>query len=213
MDKIPVSIEKAFDNDKESLKDFHASVAANLTETEKSLKKVVYQLILFVLGFFIISQSSVQEIEIGPFKINNLNIIIKIFPLIIAYKFYEFLGLQCFTRCLNVTHNETIAKLYPKTVENNLQPLITPESIVNTQEFFELRNSNGLTKIMENLRLIILIMQLLIMPLAFIAYAIYLNFYRFGFKDVLVWIISLMVLLLLIQSAILFVENNNQDIS
>jgi hypothetical protein len=209
MEKLASSIEKAFlEEDDISLKEFHPAIQDNLAESQKNLRKARSQLVIFALLYFIIIQSSVQAINIGPFKIENLNIIIKIFPIILVVKFYEFIDIQLLTKILYETQNAVIKKLYPKIYENNLELLFTDDSCMET---YELRNPSTNTNIQENIRLLILVLQLLILPFSIIFYSLYNSFSKFGMKDILVWVILFIVLLFLTHIVYLLVENQRQN--
>lgn len=211
MDTINESINKSFPDNNIALEQFHDGLSVNIRDTEKNIKKSKNQLIFLVLLYFIIVQSSVESIDIGPFKIDNINIVIKIFPLLIIYKFYEFISLQCFLRSLHVAFNTTISKLYPKIIDNNIEYLVKPESSVNTEEFYETRSSKKFTKLMSTIRELNLATQLIILPLVLIIYAVYINFSKFGFRDILVWVVLFFILLLLVQSILLFLADYAQN--
>lgn len=211
MGNLKTCIDKAFEKNDDSLKDFFLLVSNNLTDTETALKKTRNQLVYFVIVYFIIIKSSIGSITIGELNIKNLDIIIKIFPILISFKFYESMGLQSFRQLLVMSHYYLTKKLYPNLVANNLEALTRPESILSTSEFYETRDIGIKSSYVDNLGITILFIQLLILPLLFIIFSIYLNFSRFGFYDILNWVVLIIVIVLLLQTIFLFIQLSNHD--
>jgi hypothetical protein len=74
---------------------------------------------LFFFGLFILlSASSVSEATIGPIKITDLSIIIKILPLLIAANYYELISLWG-TQSLVADTIYRICEIYFKTLREN----------------------------------------------------------------------------------------------
>jgi hypothetical protein len=210
MDKLSTSIQKAFLKQDNSLKEYYSELLKNLYETEKSTKRSIHYLTVLIVVYFIIIQSSVQSIDIGPFKINNLNIIINIFPLIISYKYHEFISLLCFLASIHKVFNDVYKKLYPDISQNNLDILIKPESSENTADFYTLRSSKKTAKILSFLDRAINSIILGSLPILVIIYSIYYSFHKFGFNSVINWIIMICCSIYIIQSILILVEYNRQ---
>ena len=211
MSKIQFIIDESFSKKDENLKDFHVSVMKNLSETEKKLANSTNQLIFYLFAYLLIVQSSVNTINLGIIKVDNLDLIIKFFPVILVYKIYSFINLQVFRRSLHLACNGTIKKLYPKIYKNNLLYLIKAESNVNTQELFEEINSDGISKLMGSIGITILGIQLVFIPGLIVLYALYINFSKFGIKDFLIWIVLLIVVVYLIMTILILISNERSN--
>lgn len=205
MDKIGVSILKAFSQGKlDELKEYYAGITLNLSEAVKNSKKIRNQLIITVLIYFIIVQSSVETIEIGPFKIANIDMILKIFPVLMTYKFYEFINQQTFLKMLQEITPMIIRLISPNISSNNLDIFLFDD---NCTEIFEIRNNNSKSKILSNLNVVFLCFQFLFLPITIIIYSYFISFSKFGYTDFLVWFSLLINLFLLTTSYILFSEH------
>jgi hypothetical protein len=160
----------------------------------------VVLIVLLVAIFELTARSAVTKVSIGPFEVSNIPIVFRVLPLLIAYLLYDMAILDKWHMLMESAHAHLMRVMHPKVRSTDFDWLLVPtvHPLSNT-----LIPSNSRFAKVAN---IILVVAFLGGVIAFEIRAVYILFQTFGAQDLLVWISSAFIAILLVSALGIFAE-------
>lgn len=178
-------------------------IRANYKECSERFERGIRTLTIAIIVLELITQAVVSEFIFAGLKFHNLVLIQKILPTSIAYIYYYLATNITHRRMLMQVHEQTMNKLHPDYVSQNLHLYAEPPSVFLVDRIFEHELRGYSSKCLIYLAYPLLFAMTL-GPIIYIAYTYYRAFEVFGNKDVIVWIGLMISIVLLLQVIILF---------
>jgi hypothetical protein len=181
---IPSRVDRTFSSNQRYAEEFLSTVRENWRESLAATGRTAILIIALMLVFELLTRSSIEKISIAGFEINDLSLIQRAIPLIIAYYFYDLINLILLQGDHRAAHGELIRILHRDIWDTELDMLLWPRtpSLLRTSRLG--RRETKLDTLFQSA----LTVAVVFAGIMFEAYAFYIQFRIFGFKDVLVWI-------------------------
>ena len=197
-------IEDAF-SDPESLEyanDYLKELRTNFRVLDNNLRRAIFLFLLFIALFELVTQATITEITVGPFKIANLAILQKLIPVFASYYYYVMHYSIAWRQELHSVHSKVVSIVYKKIFESGLYAylILSANELLGSPGVYSDIDS---TRLLEYLRIPILV-TLMIGPVAFELYAFYQLFVSFGTADPIVWMALIVSVMFLLQAYIIF---------
>jgi hypothetical protein len=161
--------------------------------------------LFFFFGLFILlSTASVSEATIGPIKITDLSIIIKILPLLAAANYFELVSLLATANLVRETTFVISSVCFKSLHETDLDYFFDLSSFAAFEKFSSWVYEPGILKSIDELITFILTMTILFAAILFECYAFFFCFSNFGFYDLFVWIILFLSLIIFTKTGFIF---------
>lgn len=193
-------VEKAFSpkQSSELPKEYLARIQETLDRIEDHLRNATSWLIILTVAFESFSRAIISEVSLGPFKINDLSIIHKAIPVLVAYYFFDLSSLIDRRSRLRVLHKAILDHINKSISENKLDKYLIPRFnlIFYTLDY---QNNKPLEKLQTFLAKSVAIFVLVILPITFESYAYYRLFTHYGFYDFVSWASIVITFILLLQ--------------
>ncbi len=198
---ISERVHDAFQGNKEReiLKDYLQQIYSNLQITEIAVRKSMMRLVFLIFMFFLLMNTQVDELGVGPLKVKDFSIIIILLPLLISINFYELisLGNNFFSqkRLVRRIFLFAYAPIEKNNLELFLEPSLTP--LYNEGILQGLTDGGYLRMLSSNLQTMIVVLTILssIIMEVFVFSAC---FKKFGF--------NLLLIMALIVSLVFFIK-------
>lgn len=206
MEKIGNSINKVYKESPEQLKEFYLRTLENMSDAEKKRKKIQLQLLVILFGYFLLTQSTIESFEFGPFKCDNLDLIIKMYPLVISFTLNEYFSVHTFLRMLHEISNNASLYIFPKIAENGLSQLLKSDDNMIMPEIFAERNNDRGSFFLKFFFIIIELLKTFIFPILLMWFSLQTNFIRFGYTDTSVWFVFAISIILIFNYFLFFFQ-------
>lgn len=170
---------------------------------EAQFQRQLLQFFLFFFIFEMLIQSAITEITVGPAKLSDLSIILKVTPIVLAYTYQQLLTIFAHRLVLSKLIDEFFNKLHPVYYKNDLETFLMPFSTITLIRIGLLRE--GLQQKVLSASAFLLFFVILFGCLLLIVYSFVRLFLEFGFFDVLTWVALVICVFLAIQSWVILV--------
>ena len=178
------------------------AILTGMEKAESRFHQASLLMFFLFLVFELLTRAAISEVTVGPFKVNNLTLIQKGLPVVIAYLYYELCAFRAMVIIQSVVYKSIVKGICKPFHDNNLETIAMFSSTFDVEDFLESNvegNSNRLIGFLSQpLRL-----TLVFMPLLFAAYAFYRCFSIFGKGDFLVWTSLVISALFLLQGMLI----------
>lgn len=192
------------DNERSIVEKYLERIYSNSQVTETALRKSITRIFLLFFVFFLLTEAIINQMDIGPIKLNNFNLIIKILPLVIAINYYELVSLYS-AHILQVIMIRVIFEtFYNPIVKRDLQTFLYPSSMPDYSYAIlnQMRGKRGILDVLDNSLYMLFSMTIILAGIIFECLVFYECFQKFGLFDPLLWLITMVALLFVIESAI-----------
>ena len=187
-------------------------IQENRREVERVFRRTMLLLFLLLVAFILLTQASIREVSLGPFKLGDYTLLNILFPIAVAYTFSEVITLVIMRQNYQYVHDLVLWKLYGnKLIDDGLESFLSPPSIytstdlVTTElEISERFGSRRVRIFAQVIRYwtIPLSVFLFVAPVTFEIYAFYTIFTAYGATNILAWVsLAVSVYLLFIALA------------
>jgi len=144
--------------------------------------------ILFLaFAFELLTRAVISEVSLGPFKVNDLAIIHKLLPVLIAFYYLQMLNWGKKRNEIADVYYEIINICYPSITQNKLQYYLAAEGI-NIIGYRYRKLQNRFLRIVQDAIKVPVVFFILMAPIIFGIYAFSQLFRLFGLNDILVWL-------------------------
>jgi hypothetical protein len=122
MKTLKERVEEALSNgvSREYFAEYTKSVAENIRDTESKFHRSILFLIFSIVVFELITQASIAEVSLGPFKLSNLSSIQKFLPSVVAYFYLEVISIALMRRLLTLTFTATMKVTHSPIYDSDL---------------------------------------------------------------------------------------------
>jgi hypothetical protein len=164
--------------------------------------------IIFLAGVFeLLVRATIAKASIGPFELNDLSLIRKLLPVLVAYFFFDLCATNLRRQELYIAAESLVEKLHPSVHSSRIHMLLVPrQPTVLGITMLAKSKISGLLYSTSAIPGIIVA----ILPILFMVYAYIVQFREFGVKDILTWL-TLVVSLFLIALGLLTIEAGSQS--
>lgn len=170
------------------------------TETRRSL---IRSFLLFGL-FFLLIGASVEEVTLGPIKINDISIIEKFLPLLVAINYYELISLILMRRLFLETEGRIVEILYKSIYKNDLEGFLFPNSIPMWADTIFQKSYEGIIYKINDATHYLISLIIIVGGILFECYAFYICFIHFGVSDIVLWSVLIVSVLFLFKGFLVF---------
>jgi len=208
-------VNNAFDGDNERKivdKFYLNQIYLNSRVTAGELRKSISRIIFLYFIFYLLFTSSVKEVNFGPVKISDLDLLIKIMPLLIAISYYDLSSLIA-----SLTTQERlifqIFKFMHKPIRDmGLDSFLLPSaSPFYTYNLNQNIYKNGVLVHIYS-KLYILLEVFLLLSGILVEYVIIKsNFRKYGFEDILLWIVAISSIVFVVLAFLELLINKDKE--
>ncbi len=187
------------------------TIRSNWRYVESIVKRTVLLALLLMAIFELMSQSSIQEVTLGPVKLTNLTLIYKFLPLAISFCFYYLMNLIQMQITYSVIHRRIMNQVYSPISMNKIESFLPPPYTSIFGDITFIPKQYKLYVVVEHISTVIAF-GVIFGALVFEIYAFQRLFTAFGSADILVWCILGGSLLLLLQAfLVIFADPGRSD--
>lgn len=167
-----------------------------------------FLLIIFLMAVFeLLNRAAISEVTLGPFKLSDVSLLIKLLPVVIAYYYYLTCTMLAMIGAQRTVIDSVVAIMYGPLYDNDLEYYLYPvsplfaESLITTAT--KGRIISAIDAIGSNFQKVIWFL-----PLIFQVYAFYRCFRAFGFSSIIVWVALVISAVFCIQGVFVFASWN-----
>ena len=190
----------------EFTKEYLELLTRSMYELKSRVSKTIFFLILSVALFEFLVQSIVAEITVGPIKFNDLKVIHKITPIIIAYFYYTLLSQSAFMGLLHKVYQSVIKHHFSGIYNANLECFAWPASNFLIEDVVSKYTSGISAKIVVFFK-IFLGLFFMAGTIMFEIYAYIKCFLLFGLNDILLWFALAISAMLFTQAHLIYLQS------
>lgn len=192
------------------------TVHTNLHESEALARRLILALVILVVVFELLNRAVVEEVSLGPIKLNDFTVVHKLIPLAFAVVYYYWAGTMSNRILLHRVQVNLLQVLHPQIVASDLEYFLLPPQpgVVEAVYVRALRNRHRRTQQIFNIGrfLPILAILLLCSSTLWMAYAFYVCFMTFGFTDIVVWLECVFSIYLVVIGFLFFWYTDTPDL-
>ena len=202
---IPNRVDRTFSTNQKYAEEFLSTVRENWREALAATGRTAILIIAFMLVFELLTRSAIEKISIAGFEVNDLSLIQRAIPLIIAYFFYDLVNLILLQGDHRAAHGELLKILHRDIWDTELDMLLWPRtpSLLRTSRLG--RKETRLDALFQSS----LTVAVVFAGILFEVYAFYIQFGLYGFKDILVWITVVLSVAFVAYGLIRLATDNN----
>ena len=192
-------------SEKEAL-DFLKAIRETWAATSLTVNRLAVLLVLSITIFELMSSAKAKQINLAGFTFEDISFMHKVFPILIAYVFFDLIVTTNRFRFLRSTHQYAIRHLQPNLCSNDLETALAPTGPTFFRLSTPLSDANMQASDIWQKRFdAAFAVGIVTIPIAYSirAFAILFNFY--GFQSPVVWGSLLMTVLLLFAAYLLFI--------
>jgi hypothetical protein len=198
-DELPLT-----DENKKFGEEYLKAVRSNYKECSDRFARCIKSLVAATITLELIAQSAVSEFSFGGLKFNNLYLVEKLLPAVIAYLYYSLSTSVIHRRLFMEIHRQMMYNFQPDYVKNNLYLYAEPPSTFQTERILYFESPNPtLSKWLIWLTYPFLF-SVTILPVIYIGFINDRAFKAFGYADPFVWIGLIISITLILQVIIQF---------
>jgi hypothetical protein len=188
-------------SDDESLEylrtDYLKALRENIQRIEDKYRQSFLTFVTFSAIFLILTRTQAHDISLGFFKIDDIKLVLQIFPALIAYWYYEMTLLHLMRSTCYVLHFIILANFYPQVSSHKLHYFLFSSSSLTDDmlsSFAERRVNKAIFYFSRPIRWI-----LFFAPLPLEIYAFYFCFKSYGWGSPVIWFSLLISVIYLTQ--------------
>lgn len=187
----------------QNVADLQAAAATRFADVASSVRRSIVELIAIAFGMELFRQAVLQDITIGPFKVQDLSIFQKILPVLAAYLVYdlwvtalEAIRLSSFLACINDIYR-------PQLNRSNFASIVYPAPPPLAQGIPHWLRARGMLGSTSIVFVTVFGVARTTLPWLLIATWYVQLFQRFGFRDATTWVSLFLATCFLTYTAIL----------
>ena len=178
------------------------TLRTNERETETSYRRTTFLFFLLVIVFELLTQAAISEVTIaGAFKVTDLSLIQKSFPLAIAFLYYELVSFFVLGRYLAEVHDRLLMKTHRSFYDSDLEFYLHPPSTLRTLQVLNQQSEGRVNTILVGAQGPYH-MAIVVVGFLFEGYAFYRLWSTFGVFDPIVIIVVVLSLMFLLMAAL-----------
>lgn len=203
-------IEKARDSlaseTAEYVDQYHKALLDNFHRLDEKFHRAILLLLFSVASFELLAHTSIVEVALGPFKLNDLVLLQKYCPLVVAYSYCSISSLGTMRHYMRELTAAVITIKHESTARNSLDIFLQPPSLFLTSEMSQ-HFSHGILSRTFLVIETILVLVLMTGPIVFLGHAFYQCFLSFGFRDANLWVSLILSLVFIFQAVLVFLHH------
>ena len=195
------------DDTKQQGRDYLQTIRENLRLSNTTFASRATLLLIAAVSFALLADAAVGEVTLFGVKVNNLAIVQKLIPIVVAYTYYSLFAIMAYRRLLNEVHDEIMRISFPEFYAQNLEFYCYPPSPFHIERIISSETTGRLSSALNTLN-DPLVFAIGVGPALFEVYAFITCFRTFGGLDVVVWISLVASTSFIIQAFLLVVGIN-----
>lgn len=109
------------EKEREFAKDYLNQIYSNIRSAETILRNSIIRLFFIFFLFYLLINTQINELGIGPIKVGDISLVIKILPLLISINYYEVISIWIMVSFQKKMGYEVLSALYSPIIKNDLQ--------------------------------------------------------------------------------------------
>jgi len=208
-------VNNAFDGDNERKiadKFYLNQIYLNSRITAGELRNSIIRIIFLYFIYYLLFTSSVKEINFGPVKISDLDLLIKIMPLLIAISYYDLSSLMASLTVQGRLIFQIFKFMHKPIRDMGLDSFLLPSA----SPFYTYNLNQNIYKkgvlVQIYSKLYILLEIFLLLSGILVEYVIIkFSFQRYGFEDILLWIVAISSIVFVVLAFLELLINKDKE--
>jgi hypothetical protein len=184
---------------------YYRALLESFHRLDKKYHHALLLLLFAIAAFELLAHTSIVEVALGPFKLNDVGFLQKYLPLIIAYSYCSMSSLGTMRQHMRDLTAAVVAINHKSIAKNSMDIFLQPYSLFHTSETSQKFSFGALSKTFLHIEAIV-VLALMVGPIIFLGHAFYHCFFLFGFRDVNLWVSLILSFVFVLQSVLVFVH-------
>lgn len=184
---------------------YYRALLENFHRLDEKYHRALLLLLFAIAAFELLAHTSIVEVALGPFKLNDVGFLQKYLPLIIAYSYCSMSSLGTMRQHMRDLTAAVVTINHKSIAKNSMDIFLQPYSLFHTSETSQKFSFGVLSKAFLHIEVIV-VLALMVGPIIFLGHAFYHCFFLFGFRDVNLWVSLILSFVFVFQSVLVFVH-------
>lgn len=198
----------------EKNQEFYADVLnKRIEENRKSMSRLSLTLALCYFAFPLITESKIEEISIGPFKLSDNIIAMGVIPSVFAFIYYKYITVWIDLVEQKMTYKVLTSRVFAIETESFLNKKLSPYSFMDSIMFYHLNEKMNFLGCLTTLLWVPIGLITITFPYVFEYYMISTLYQKFGFDTLLEKVIIITPALIGMFTILIIVQAGKRDLN
>lgn len=152
------SIETRVENAVKSKSDFDwrsllSDLRDSMNKCDENVRRGIIQIAVLIAIFLLLSGAAVEEVSIFGLKISNYELLVKLIPVVIAYRIYSFISSAMYGNLLELFHQQIVRRAFPHLWENDIEDFLLFPQHFHTETILSTLGGHKLAPFLEKFAL------------------------------------------------------------
>lgn len=184
---------------------YYRALLENFHRLDEKFHHALLLLLFAIAAFELLVHTSIVEVALGPFKLNDVGFLQKYLPLIVAYSYCSTSSLGTMRQHMRDLTAAVVSINHKSIAKNSMDIFLQPHSLFHSSETSQKFSFGVLSKTFLHIEAI-LVLALMVGPIIFLGHAFYHCFFLFGFRDVNLWVSLILSFVFVFQAVLVFVH-------
>jgi len=187
---------------REYMKGCLSELRSNMKDAQVEMRTLLISMLLLLALFELLARSAISEVTIGPVKVNDLSLVLKALPVLLAFTYNSVIAKMILIMLIRGMHRYIIKHIALKLFESDIDLFLFPPSTFYILNLLGPFVTLGVTPtfVIGSLFTLILFLSVIFLPIGAEIYMFWVCFARLGLKDFMVWFSLVLSLILITQS-------------
>ncbi len=184
---------------------YFKALLENFHRLDEKYHRSLFLLLFSIASFELLAHTSIVEAAVGPFKLSDLGLLQKYFPLVTAYSYCSMSSLGVMRQHMRDLTPAVVTINHESVAKNSLDIFLQPHSLFHSSETSQKFSFGILSKTFLHIEAVF-VLALMVGPVAFLGRAFYHCFVAFGFRDINLWVSLILSFAFVVQAVLIFVH-------